>query len=538
MLTLIAIGALQMANPALREPLLPGLGTHHRAVNTRSALAQRYFDQGLNLLMAFNHDEARTSFQQSAKLDPRCAMAYWGIATANGPHINNPMVDPAREAEAFNALRRARSLPTARPVDRSLILAASKRFAQPQPASRAKLDEAYANAMRQVWAKYPSDADVGSLFAESMMDLRPWDLWKVDGKPQPGTLEIVATLERVLKLNPNHPLGNHLYIHAVEASPTPGRGMTAANRLRLLQPGLGHNTHMPSHIDVRTGKWHESIAANLRAIKSDAEYRAKRPNQGFYRIYMLHNFHMLGFGGMMTGQGKLAIEAMDRMVADIPTTLPEPMYALVDGYISMPTEVRIRFGKWDEVLARPEPAAHFPIARAMRHAARSIAFAAKGRVDEARFAQAQFKMSLSAVPEGATFGNNLAADLLKLTDMMVEGEIRLASGDTSGGIKELYRAAAIEDQLRYDEPPDWILPIRHPLGAALIKAGRFAEAEKVYRQDLARWPENGWALRGMSQALAGQGKSDAAKQFADRFATMWRKSDTSISSSCMCIPVK
>lgn len=514
-----------------------GLGNLHRKVTTQIKGAQVYFDQGLAFLYAFNHDEARRAFRRATQLDPKCAMAWWGIATANGPHINNPMVSPEHEKEAYGALLRARNLKGSA-VERALIAAASKRFTSSPNAGRTMLDQAYAGAMRNVWRQFPRDPDVGALFAESMMDLRPWDLWKPDGAPQPGTREVVATLERVLRLDPKHPLGMHLYIHAVEASPNPGRASAAADRLRDRQPALGHMVHMPSHIYVRTGRWKDAIIANQKAIAADAAYQSTQPDQGFYRVYMAHNGHMLAFACMMRGQSKLAIDTMDRTIAAIPSEFAKAAAPFVDGFFSMSLEVRVRFGKWDEVLEAPDLPEYFPISRTLRHQARGIAYAATGRTEEARQEFEAFQEAKRAIPRDATFGNNSAASLIQVAYHMLAGELLIAEGAMDRGLEHLRLAARTEDQLRYDEPPDWIIPTRHAWGAALLKAGKVHEAARIYREDLKRLPNNGWALYGLSAALRELGQTKEADRVANLFASAWSEADMTISSSCMCLPGK
>jgi tetratricopeptide (TPR) repeat protein len=519
-----------------REPLFPGMGPHKRKVTTKSPLAQRYFDQGLNQLYGFNHDEAIRSFKQAAELDPSCAMAWWGIAVANGPHINNPMVPAERERAAVDAINRAQQLAAAHgatAAEKALIQAVAKRHAWPQPKDRGPLDRAYAAAMRKVWTAHPSDADAGALAAEAMMDLRPWDLWKPNGAPHPGTAEIVAILERALKVEPNHPLANHLYIHAVEASPTPGRADAAANRLRNLQPGIGHNLHMPSHIDVQRGRWKEAVESNERAMAADAAYRKIRPRQNFYRLYMLHNNHMLAFAAMMRGQGEKAIKSVDTMVAGIPEEWKRENAGIADGFLATPVEVRIRFGKWDEILDAPEPADIHPIAHALWRHARGVAFAAKGQTKEARAELEQLDAERARLPKTAFFGNNAGADILKVARHMLAGELLIREDRWAEGIAELRKGVRQQDRLRYDEPPGWILPLRHALGAALLQKGRYAEAEKVYREDQKRHPGNGWGLYGLARSLELQGKPSQAAYRQYRQA--WKESDTQITSSCLCL---
>lgn len=525
------------ASPQDGASFFPGTGLHSRDVGLSRPEARRLFNQGLAFLFAFNHDEAIRSFTEATTLEPDNPMPYWGIAIANGPHINNPMVDPDHAKAAWEAIRAAEArIGRAKPADRMLIRAAEKRYAMPQPQNRSGLDRAYADAMRRVWRANPRDADIGAMFAESMMDLRPWDLWRLDGSPQPGTDEIVGTLERVLRLSPRHPLANHLYIHAVEASPHPEKAVEAADTLRELQPGLGHMVHMPSHIDVRVGAWDKAIEANRRAIIVDANYRAMNPKQNFYRIYMAHNHHMLAFAAMMNGQSKRAIAAIDGAMAIFPPEWLEALAPLVDGYLAMPIQARKRFGLWDEVLAAPEPDAKFPLARTMRHADRAVAFAAKGMTSDAREEQQAFYRERTRIAPGATFGNNQAALLITIAHHLMNGEILLAEGKLDGSIRELRRAVASEDQVRYNEPPDWIQPTRHTLGVVLLKAGKAKDAEAVYREDLRRLPDNGWSLYGLAQALAMQHKPKASAAALARFRQVWRDADIEIGSSCLCVP--
>lgn len=520
-------------------PLFDGLGSHGRKVTTSSPEAQRYFNQGLCFLYAFNHDEAIRSFRKATELDPKCAMAWWGISVANGPHINNPVVIPERASSAWDALSKARqAAATAGGIERALIDALGKRYADPQPDDRKPLDEAYAAAMRQVWQAHPDDADVGALFAESLMDLRPWDLWTADGQPQPGTDEVVEVLETVLAKAADHPLALHLYIHAVEASPHPEKSDAAAERLRSLQPGLGHLVHMPSHIDVRQGRWAKAIEANSRAIEADRKYREKSPQQGFYHVYMAHNHHMLAYAAIMRGQSKLAIEAINAMAQGIPPDWVKENAAVADGFTAMPLEILVRFGRWDQVLAAPEPPPYLPIARAMRHCARGIAYAARGETDRAKAAQQAFLLARAVVPEEAVFGNNKAEDLLAVAEHLLAGEILYRQGMVEDGIRELREAVNKEDQLRYAEPPDWIHPVRHALGAVLLQENRAAEAERIYREDLTRLPENGWSLFGLARSLHLQAKQQEATEVDARFQRAWSEADVTITSSCYCQPVK
>jgi tetratricopeptide (TPR) repeat protein len=520
-------------------PLFEGLGNHSRKVTTTNPAAQKYFDQGLAFLFAFNHDEAIRSFKHAAALDPDCAMAHWGVAIASGPHYNKPDLPADRAKQAWDSLQKARAkAKTAAAADQALIEAQAVRYVEPSAASdRKQLDEAYAQAMRAVWERFPDDGDIGALYAESMMDLRPWALWTTDGKPQPGTEVVVATLETVLKKHPDHPLALHLYIHAVEASPNPGHAEKAADRLRRLQPAAGHMVHMPSHIDIRRGRWQEAVEANERAIKADGDYAKTVPGQQFYRMYMAHNHHMLAFAAMMQGQSAKALAAVRAMTAGVPAAwVAEPKHAaIVDGYVAAPLEVMKRFGRWDDLLAEPEPPEIFPIARAMRHELRGVAYAAKGKIAEAREEQKLFREAATKVPEGARFGNNTAADLFAVATDVLEGEILGREGKLDDAVEALRSAAAKEGKLRYSEPPDWVVPVRHALGAWLLKAGKPAEAEAVYRADLAQWPDNGWSLLGLAASLEAQGREAAALAARQAFDAAWKRADVTPPASCFCV---
>jgi tetratricopeptide (TPR) repeat protein len=534
-LTLVVLNLL-----AAKEPLYDGLGGYSRKITTTSAEAQRYFDQGLGFLQGFNHRAAIRAFQQAAELDPQCAMAHWGVALACGPHINAMAVPPAAAELAWKELGLAQqNAGKAGPIEQALIDALAKRYANPQPEDRTGLDGAYADAMREVWKKYPEDPDVGALFAEAMMNLRPWDQWTPDGKPQPGTDEIIATLDAVLKLNPDHPLANHLYIHAVEASPNPERAIAAADRLRNLQPGLAHNVHMPSHIDIRTGQWLKAVDTNAKAVEADERYRRIfGAPAGFLNVYIAHNRHMLAYAAMMTGQRETAMKHIRAMVAEIPADFLKENALQAEGNVAMPLEVMVRFGLWDQILAEPEKYTDkMWFTRAFHHAARAIAYAAKGDTANARKAQSVFLERAKLVPKEDFVSNNSCEALLGVVVPMVEGEILVAEGKVDSGIEQLRAAIQKEDALKYDEPPGWLIPVRHSLGAVLMKQKRFAEAEQVYRDDLARLPENGWSLLGLAKSLRKQNKNaDEIAQTETKFKKVWAKADLNITSSCLCQP--
>jgi tetratricopeptide (TPR) repeat protein len=520
------------------EPLFEGLGSHTRKISTNSPEAQKYFDQGFDFLFGFNHGAAIRAFQAAEKADPTCAMAHWGIALACGPHINFPHVPPSAAELAWKELVLAQeNVSHASAVENALTEALGHRYANPQPEDRSPLDRAYADAMRGVWKMHAEDPDIGALFAEAMMDLRPWDQWTPDGQPQPGTEEILTTLEAVLKLDVNHPLANHLYIHAVDASSHPEWADAAADRLRQLQPGLAHNVHMPSHIDIRRGRWQKAIDENLRAIAADAHYRMVfGPPEGLLIVYAAHNQHMLAYAAMMTGQSELAFQHIRAMVEGIPLDYVKEHAAVAESLVGLPYEVLIRFGRWDEILAAPDHPGFMPLTRAIRFAARGIALAAKGDVVGAKIEQEAYLAAAALVPPEETVGSDTRRAILPLVTPMLAGEILYREGKCDEGLAKLREAVKAEDALRYSEPPDWILPARHSLGAALMQERRFAEAEQVYRDDLARLPENGWSLFGLAQSLHRQGKEEEAVATDARFHKIWSKADVQIKSSCLCQP--
>lgn len=525
------------ASAPSRPQLFEGLGPHQRAVSTKSAEAQAYFDQGLNWAFAFNHDEAIRSFEHAAALDPTLAIAWWGAALCHGPHINYPMMTEAQSKAAWEALQKAQKLAAgASPVERALIDALAARYAWPAPADRRPLDEAYAAAMQKAHAQFPDDLDVTTLYAESLMDLQPWDLWTVKGEPKGRALEIVGLLEQVLEKNPSHPGAAHFYIHAVEASHEPQRAIAAADALRNLVPASGHLTHMPSHIDVRVGRWADAAAANHRAIAADVAYRRLSPQQGFYRIYMAHDEQFLAFVCMMLGRSEEAIASAKSAVSTFPPEWIKENATLIDGYLTVYMDALKRFGKWGELLALDAPPEYLPYTTAMWRFNRSVALAAKGEVAAAEQERARFETAFEKVPESAMAQINPARRVLTLARHMLDGEIAYAKKNYDVAVRELRAAAEIEDNLQYMEPPDWMQPVRHTLGVVLIDAGRYDEAEKAYREDLARWPENGWSLLGLARAQEQQGHTAQAAETRARLDKVWATSDIRPHASCLCAP--
>ena len=520
-----------------RGQLFEGMGPHRRAVTTSSPKAQQFFDQGLTWTYAFNHDEAIRSYDEATRYDPECAMAWWGIALCHGPHINNPVVPPDRAEAAWAALERALALKDqASPVERDLIEALTHRYANPQPEDRGPLDQAYADAMRELWKKYPEDPDVGTLTAEAIMDLHPWDLWTDDKKPGPDTQEILSILYAVLEMDPDHPGANHLYIHAVEAGPRPEMGNAAADQLRDMVPASGHLLHMPSHIDVLTGRWDQAAIQNHKAIAADRAYRAKSPQQGFYRLYMIHNHHMLSFASMMEGNSKVAMRSAREVVASIPEDYGRKEAAFVDPYMGAVYDALKRFGKWGAILAEPAPPEYWPITTAMWRQARGIAYAAKGRIQDALEERKAFRYAVSKVPEDAMMAINPAKDILRIAGHMLNAEIAWAIGDKDEAYDQLKKAIDLEDKLKYMEPPEWVQPVRHTLGAFLVKDRAYDVAENIYRQDLNKWPDNVWSLYGLSRCLRARGATVEAEEVESRLVEVRSRADIAIKTSCLCVP--
>lgn len=512
------------------------LGAHHRPVSTKNAGAQQAFDQGLIWAYAFNHDEATRAFQEAARLDPGLAMAWWGIALVNGPHINNPTLDEAHAQVAWAALQEAQQrLASASPVERGLIAALGHRYAQPNPVDRGPLDEAYAKAMVELSAKYPKDADLAALSAEALMDVRPWDQWTRAGAAQPGTREVLAALARSLQLAPKHPLALHLTIHAYEASPHPERGKVAADRLRQLVPDAGHLVHMPGHAYARLGDWPGAALANERAMAADARYRARQPEIGFYGLYMVHNADFLAYTAFMEGRKAVALAQAKAVVSAFPLDWVVQNAFFADAFQTRVGEALKRFGLWEELLAEPVPDPRLPLSTAYWHALRGTACAALGRVEEALQEQAEFEAARIRVPDSYVWGSNPAAPVLLVAKAYLAGEIAFRQGKVAEAVTFLEEAVRREDALKYDEPPACIIPARHALGAVLLSEGRAEAAAAVYRQDLKAYPANYWSLLGLARALAARGPKGAAAAAAGHLKKAQQRADVQAETSCACV---
>lgn len=516
--------------------LYSGFGNYNRQVTTNSRAAQKWFDQGMQLLYGFNHDEAIRSFREAARLDPDCAMAWWGVSYAHGLHINNPAMTDEQSLNGYEAATKAiAALNNETPVERALVRAVATRYAWPAPEDRRALDEAYAAAMEQAWRDHPDDADVAALFAESLMNLQPWDYWTPTGEPKGRIETIVATLERAMEIDPYHPGANHFYIHAVEASRTPDRAVEAATRLANLVPGSGHLVHMPSHIWIRVGRYADAADANVRAITADKAYFKKAPPPRFYNLYYVHNVHFLAYASMFEGRYEAAMNAARQLDREVPMDFLRAFAPLADGITPVAWHVMVRFGKWEDILKEPEAEEFRMISRATRLYARTVALAALGRVEEARSEMQAFDAFVEAnITDEWFIGNNPARTALGIARKMMEGEILYREGELDAAFALLREAVADEETLVYDEPPGWMQPIRHALGALLLESGRAADAEDVYRADLQRHPENGWSLLGLRNALNAQKRTDEAHAVAERLAKAWTRADVSPTASCYC----
>ena len=518
-----------------QAPLFDDLGTHNFPITTDSELAQKYFNQGVILAYGFNHEEAFRSFEEVARLDSNNAMAYWGMAYVLGPNINLPM-DAGVVQTSYEAIQKAISLldnETEREKD--YVVALSERYSAEVMEDRTPLDQAYSNAMRNLSNKYPDDLDAATMFAESIMDCHPWDYWLKDGTAQPWTPELLAILESVIKKDPDHHGANHLYIHAVEASKNPQRGLTSADKLKFLAPGAGHLVHMPSHIYIRTGNYHEGSLANIRAVKSDEEYINQCNQQGFYPIsYYPHNYHFLWATATLEGDSKTAIDAALKTSQKPPDSLMSVCgYQTLQHFAAIPLYAYVTFGKWNEILNYEKPQDERPYMLAVWHYARTMAFISKNDLTEAEkeIAELEVLSSNKEIEELSIWGINSAGLLIKIAYQVSMGELEAKKKNYDSAIAHLKKSVELEEQLRYDEPPTWFYPCRQNLGAVLIEAGRYKDAEMVYEENLKEIPNNGWGLFGLQQALLMQGRSNEAADVEKRFNDAWKYSDIKLTSS-------
>jgi tetratricopeptide (TPR) repeat protein len=522
--------------------LIEGLGDYSMPVTAKNADVQRWFDQGLAMTYGFNHDAAERSFVKAAELDPDCAMCWWGAALVLGPHVNAGM-DPANNPKAWDRLQRAqRAASGATETEKSFIQALAARYAENPPEDRRPLDEAYAAAMGELAAKYPDDLDVQALYAESMMDLQPWDYWDASGQPKGHTADVVSTLESVMARNPRHAGALHYYVHAVEASPDPSRGVAAADTLRELLPGSGHLVHMPAHIYWRTGRYHDAYRINEVAVHSDEHTVGGKPDQGAQTLYSLlyypHNIHFLMIAAQMEGRSQEAVAAARRVATDIPLSAYQEVAAMED-FMPLPLFMMVRFGQWDAILKEPQPQAEFQYATGIWHWARGLAYTRQGQLDKAT-TEVDKLVEIGQTDEMKNFtlySFAQASTMLDIATHVLAGELAGAQGSMDKMIAELEEAVAIQDNLHYMEPPAWHYPVRHNLGAALLKVGQATEAEAVYREDLRQYHNNGWSLFGLAESLKAQDKTAEAAEVQQQFETAWQYADVQLTSSVEVDPI-
>ena len=514
-------------------PLLKGLGSLHFAVTTSNERAQIFFDQGLRLIYGFNHAEAVRSFKEAQRLDPMCAMCYWGESYALGPNINDPL-PPEREAQAYVVLQKALEHKMhASELERALIEALVARYiVTPKEDQRKQLDVNFMEAMAKVADRFPNDPEVRTLYTASIMETRPWEYWKKGDEPNPGIAKGVANLEWVIKNYPNHPGAHHYYIHIVEATSTPDRGVPSADVLESLMPGAGHLVHMPSHIYARVGRYADASASNERAMLADEDYIAQCQAQGIYPIgYYPHNIHFLWSASTMEGRSKVAIDAARKVAAKMPQDFLKE-YVAGQDFMATPYFALVRFGRWDEMLTEGAPPKDLAYLNAMWHYGRGVAFAAKKQFDRAeaeRAALAAFKADKQL--QGVEAAGTPLTSVVELAEHLVQGEIAAKRGNVDEAISHFQRAVEMQDMQRYSEPPTWHYPVRESLGAVLLEAGRTKEAEAVYAEDLKRNRENGWSLYGLWKTLEAQGRRAEAEALQARFVRAWERADVTLTAS-------
>ena len=519
-------------------PLFEGMGDYHRTITTQDPGAQRYFNQGMVMAFGFNHAEAIRAFRAAQRLDDQCAMCFWGEALATGPNINvtskgKVVMSPEERIAAFAAIEKALARKAnGTEAERDLIDALATRYNGNPDTAREPLDIAWAQAMGQVVEKYPEDDDVAAIFAEAWMNTMPWDYWSDDGAPKPETVEVIAALEAILARSPNHPLALHLYIHAVEASSDPGRAEAAADRLAHLVPGSGHLVHMPAHIYWRVGRYHDASEANVRAAAVDEEYIAQCNAQGFYpALYYPHNIHFLWAASSMEGRSEVAIEAARKVAENVRMEQVE-QYPTVEFFKTIPLQALAQFGRWEDLLAEPTPPSQLDYSTAIWHYARGTALVNTGDLEGAKAAHGALVPLRDSVQVSFLDSADYPASmLLGIADELLQGDIAQAEGNFAAAIGHFEAAVAIQDELPYMEPPFWYYPTRQSLGKALILAGRYADAEQVYRRDLDDYPRNGWSMYGLMQSLEAQNKEGEAAQIRERFEQVWARADVTLTSS-------
>lgn len=516
-------------------PLFDNLGDYHYKITTDNKKAQAFFDQGLRLTYAFNHAEGHRSFMEAARLDPSAAMAYWGQAFALGPNINDPLPDDERKTKAYEAIQSAQEhLAGASPKEKALILALNTRYSDDLTKDINELNMAYMEAMEAVAVKYPEDADIQTLYADAVMNTMPWNYWDNQGNPSPNTLKGKAALEKAMALNPDHPGANHYYIHMMEL-PEPDLAVASADRLRNLMPGAGHLVHMPSHIYIRVGRYMDAVKANQKAILADEDYISQCYSQGMYPLgYYPHNIHFLWSAASLLGASEIALEAAKKTAEKVPVGDMQTLTFLQE-FAAVPLLAYVRFGKWNEILTIPYQGDAYKHLKLIRHYARGLAFIRKGNLPEAREELEALTEMLSDRELESLMANplNPSSGIAAIAQAVLSGEMAAAEGNMPAAIEHLKTAVDLEDHLVYSEPSPWYIPPRQTLGALLLKDGQFAEAETVYREDLANLRQNGWSLMGLYQSLKGQGKMAEAQAVKQEFANAWKNADITIESSIL-----
>ena len=519
--------ALAPAGAQQSPPLYRDLGALTHPIATKSAKAQAYFDQGLRLYYGFNSEESLRAFREAARLDPLSPMPHWGVAMALGPNVNVSM-DTAAERLAYASVLEARRLvANGNARDRAYVEAISTRYSAVPGTERGKRDSLYVDGMRALVDRHPKEQDARVLLAEALMLLHPWDWFSAEGKPVGGILEAIGQLERVTTTNPHHPGACHFYIHAVEQSHAPERALSCADRLPSLMPAAGHLVHMPAHIYMRTGNYAEAVRRNQHAAHTDAIFIGEQKPQGVYPLYYAHNLHFLWAAAAMDGQTAVSLKAARDLVTSVPPEIYEqaPLFELI---AAVPTLALTHFARWDDVLREPAPKSTLTLARAMWHHARGIAYARTARPDSAERELSALRTLAARIPrDQLVMTTNRAPQVTDLAARTVEAEIALARGRTADAIAMLRAGAAMEDGLRYDEPATWYSPVRQRLGRILLAAGQAAEAEKAFRADLLRNPENGWSLDGLAKSLAAQGRTAESARATRRFRRVWTRADVS-----------
>jgi len=527
---------LSSETPVAQSPFA-GLDTHSFPITTDSEEAQAWFDRGVLLLYGFNHGEAIRSFEEAARLDPQAAMPWWGIAYANGMHINFPEVTEEQWRDGHHAATRALELlDDESAVEQELVRAIQTRTAWPAPEEQLPYDQAFAKAMQQVHERFPDHPEVGVLYVESLMNLQPWDYWTEDLEPKERTSDFVTVLEAVLKADPTHPQACHLYIHAMEAGPNPQKAEAAGDALLDRVPGAGHLQHMPSHIYARLGRYADAVTSNQKALVADDEFFALGNEPGAYYLYHAHNVHFLAYAAMMEGRYDIAIDAARRLETSVPDEALDAFAFVIEGIMPTTQHTLIRFGKWDQVLAEPAPPSKRPLKLAIHYYARGVAFAAIGRTDEARAELDRFDDQVKRVPEDWWIFSNKAHDVLPIARDMLVGELAYREGRLDDAWEALGRAIKAEDRLLYDEPPGWMIPVRHAKGALLMEVGQYEWAERLYREDLIDHPRNGWSLLGLKLSLKAQGREEEARIYERQLDRAWQRVENRPTSSCFCAP--